>query len=50
VEIFLTKGTWDAARPTLEQLFLKIVEGWKTKISSKEDRENGQQEGAGDSQ
>lgn len=50
IEFQLTKDTWPDLKPTLDRLFAKVVEGWKLKTSSEEDKQGGQQEGPGDSQ
>ena len=50
IEINLARDTWSIVSPTIERLLAKVVEGWKTKISSSEEKENGREEVSGDLQ
>jgi len=50
IELNISKDTWPALSPTLETLLARVVEGWKSKTSSEEGKEDGQQESAGGSQ
>jgi hypothetical protein len=50
IEVTLTQETWPTLSATLEKLLTRLVDGWKAKTSSDERKEDGQQEGAGDSQ
>jgi len=50
IELPLTKDTWPSLKPTLDRLLEKVVEGWKSKTSSEEDKRDSQQKGPGDSE
>jgi len=50
IEIDLARDMWSVVSPTIENLLAKMVEGWKTKISSSEEKENAQDAVSGDLQ